>query len=697
MPTAIKNVRTDGLLSALGGVDSGRLPNLLDADQVAWAINATLRGGYLQTRPGFVKRTLVFEDTEQSGFYGAHKLQGTGTYTCRNVTYLVSVVEGRVFLIDPGDYTVREITPTKQAKLIQSTTAPALNATVVTKFENYNAICFGTPIWAAGGKFVVASAPAWVLNHDYLQDDLVCYGDNTWRCLFNHNSTYEVNPYNPDYWEQVAVLRNISITPTTGIASGTVVDVCDASSPEPHRAWVCQADKWLIIQNGLDLPILHDGSTSRRSRIDGENQEVPTGRSMVYANGRLWVNVGSRGIAAGDIYGGPTDVIQFTEETYLAEGGTFHVEQDVGGLFVASTLDTSMGQGPIMVFTRNRLYSINVPADRAKWKDQTSPIQTLALVSQGTESAYSIVGVNSDLFYRAPDGIRSFIQARREFSNWGNVPVSTEVDRALIYDDDTLLPYSSAMLFGNRLYTTYAPRHTQRGIYHQGMVVLDFTTVARMSKRTAPAWEGVWSSPLILPVLLQSGSFDHVERGFIFGLTQAGTNELWEICENEHFDNHTQRIVWAVESRSLFATDLRYKKIDQFELWADEIRDKVDIAVQYRPDQIPCWYDWNSGQFCSVIQDCAQTEVIVNGKSLCKVQIPKMGFDPGYRTRVGFGSPPAGYCEHQDFKDARYGYEFQIRLAITGHMRIRKAVVKSLEQEEQPFAPCINNAVMNQK
>jgi hypothetical protein len=61
-----KNRIYDGWLSLEGGVDAGRTPNLIDANQVQSAINITFRSGSATTRPGFRKLTEKFpEITEQ--------------------------------------------------------------------------------------------------------------------------------------------------------------------------------------------------------------------------------------------------------------------------------------------------------------------------------------------------------------------------------------------------------------------------------------------------------------------------------------------------------------------------------------------------------------------------------------------------------------------------------------------------------
>jgi hypothetical protein len=62
-------------------------------------------------------------------------------------------------------------------------------------------------------------------------------------------------------------------------------------------------------------------------------------------------------------------------------------------------------------------------------------------------------------------------------------------------------------------------------------------------------------------------------------------------------------------------------------------------------------------------------------------------YQPGYRTRLGFGVPPE-VCEPLDQKLSDRGYEHQIRLQWTGHMEVRKILVKAHIEQENPSASC---------
>jgi hypothetical protein len=288
----------------------------------------------------------------------------------------------------------------------------------------------------------------------------------------------------------------------------------DPNSDVMPKVYMQQADGYMIFQDGVSLPQIFDGSISRRSGTD----EVPLGTGpMAFGMGRLWVAQGEEYVA-GDIIGGPTGVLKFTENDYLNEGGTFRVPLNGGWItamqFTAS-LTTATGQGELMVATASNVFSTVVPTDRTTWKNTADPIQRVVQIENGCVSQESAVLVNGDVFMRSRDGIRSVIQAFRDFSQYGNVPISRELQDVLGSDDESLLQYSSAVLFDNRLLTTCGshPRRSRAGgAYFDNLAALDFDLITTMAEKAAPAWDGIWTGYRFLK--LTKGRFQKKERAF---------------------------------------------------------------------------------------------------------------------------------------------------------------------------------------
>jgi hypothetical protein len=146
----------------------------------------------------------------------------------------------------------------------------------------------------------------------------------------------------------------------------------------------------MVIQDDQSAPIIYNRAESRRAATDGS--EVPSSSVGAYGNGRLWVASGSQ-YAAGDLVGSSSGdayinridaVLKFTENDYLNEGGSFATPTNAGpitALSVMSALDTGVGEGDLIVFTRNSAFATTVPTDRTVWK----PTVRLRLRSLQTE------------------------------------------------------------------------------------------------------------------------------------------------------------------------------------------------------------------------------------------------------------------------------------------------------------------------
>jgi hypothetical protein len=126
-------------------------------------------------------------------------------------------------------------------------------------------------------------------------------------------------------------------------------------------AYMCQADKWFIAQDGSGMPIIYDASKARRSKTSGlpDETEIPVGTIMAYGMGRLVVVVNDRDVAFGDLQGShdlpdPSDsLILFTERNFLTEGFDAAIPFSQGlptGMMFIPQLDASTGNGQLMVF-----------------------------------------------------------------------------------------------------------------------------------------------------------------------------------------------------------------------------------------------------------------------------------------------------------------------------------------------------------
>lgn len=632
----------DGATDLLGGVDEGFEPLLLKPNEVSRAINVTMRGGFPRTRPGFINRPLQFARGEYGAWFISHIFQGYSHYDdFLGMEKIVVSIGGRIFLIDPlNAYLVTDITPRKTTV----TTAPFVtgNATtaVAVNVADATYIFGGYPVYINGKEFSLSSQSGATLQ------------------LINK--------------EQVAGVV---------IAAGALVEFLDPNSPNLPISWMEQAEQYLIIQDDQSKPIIFDGSGTRRAKI---GTEVPTGSVMAYGRGRLWVATNNgREFVAGDIVGGPTGVLGFTENTFLAGGGSFRIGANVGRIrsmkFVMN-LDTSLGQGPLQVLCDRAIYSVNAPTSREAWSSITDPIQTESLIHFGATGHYSTVLVNGDLFFRAPDGLRSFFISRRDFGMWGNTPVSMEMMKTMANDTQELLINSCAALFDNRLLFSAVPQPGATGVRHKCLVALDFDLISTMKEKAPPAYDGIWTGIQVTGIL--AGRFAGRERCFAFAQDDAGSNLLWEITKEDKFDNNTARIRSRIEYRSMpfqrGGAQSGLKTIRGAETWVSEFAGEVNFTLFYKPDQNPCWQDWATKTICITADQCSEENPCDSTTTMSNML--------GFKTRLGFGDP-ADANNLADEKAMNVGFSFQPALEWIGYAVLNKFIIYAHEEEEWAMAP----------
>jgi len=472
-------------------------------------------------------------------------------------------------------------------------------------------------------------------------------------------------------------------------------DEFELTMPPVQRLHFCQAEKWLIIQAGdnVTLPLFWDGSTLRQSlgiigrttRQDNLINEIPAAGAMDYFMGRLWYAQG-RKYCAGDIVGNTNsgtpeyqyrDSVLCVTENPLAIGGDgFTVPTNAGDIRAIkhnATLDTALGEGRLMIFTRKEIYSLSVPVTRSAWIEANAnnmPLQTVVQMVNGAVNDSSIVAVNGDLFYQSLEpGIRSLINAIRYFDQWGNMPISADMDRILRLNDRSLLFAASGIVFNNRMLQTALPERTDNGIVHRALCVMDFLPISSFRERRDPNWEGIYEGADILQLF--SGDYGGLERAFMLVVSQAtGGIELWEISYDETTDLDDRRLQWYVEFPAFtWGSEFTRKRLTGGALWIDNVIGTVDLSFYYRSDGCPCWFDWWTVQKCSP-RDVSETPLA----EFLKVpeNYPFEPYAAGHAAAILLPRPKASCMPMCDEAvPSNVGYQFQVAIRIEGYCRIR--------------------------
>jgi hypothetical protein len=322
--------------------------------------------------------------------------------------------------------------------------------------------------------------------------------------------------------------------------------------------------------------------------------------------------------------GQDSDLLRFTENTFLNEGGSFAPTGKVGritGLVFLPVQDTSTGQGDLIAFCERGAVTFQVSAPRDQWKNLQG-FQRVLFDNIGSTSD-SIIPVNGDLFFRSREGngIRTYRNARAEADGYGQTPVSAEIDPVLKQDTQWMLDRVSFANFDNRLLMTCLPKQYPRRAatpesaaefaeepvptLYDGIAVLDFQSVSTGRGKAAAVFDGVWTGLRIYKLV--QGTFDGEPRCFAVCQHEDATgrrNEIWEVSRSDEYDTPVEgpRLINAgIVTRSYdFRDTMSLKKLLRCDLWFDDIGGGPDnlftCSLAYRPDDYPNFTTWQTFQ-----------------------------------------------------------------------------------------------------
>lgn len=479
-------------------------------------------------------------------------------------------------------------------------------------------------------------------------------------------------------------VQDISVQTWDAGVGAYVTDLNSSGNPD---AWMWQAEDFLIVNNGQAYPLFFDGAKTVRS-MGPPGEELGVGRMGAYVQGRVWQsNADGQSFMAGDLvyshgfndgYNGRRAVLKTTENTFLSGGGAFAVPVSAGQITAMGSVaiaDTSLGQGPLQVSTASSIFSVSVPLLREAWATTNYPLMTIGLPDYGSMNA-GWATVNGDLWYRSRDGIRSYQVGRRDQETWVHTPLSVEVEKILNWDTEELLAKGCCTLFNNRLLVTVSPyavmvtvngEQMLRGTAHRGIIALDFNNISNLTTRSQPAYDGLWTGLNVLKVV--RGVFNGVERLFAFALDANNAICLYELLWDDagYFDDRGDALVEVesvIETRAMGWRDNGnlLKKLLCGDLYLDRVvgNDTVAFDFRFRSDEDPAWTAWKTFSVCAPLRNCV---------------IDCTDYQPAreqYRTYLRLVDPP-DTMSALTHRMKRTGYEFQVRMAVTGFFQLNRA------------------------
>lgn len=518
-------------------------------------------------------------------------------------------------------------------------------------------------------------------------------------------------------------LHNTIVAPWTGYGTntinGAVVNNPEFNPPDAEMCFFVQGENYLIIQAGdfytnpiPTLPLIWNGTVLRRSigittpaplKAPSQN-EIPAGTCMDYYGNRIWY-AGARQYGAGDIVGDRfsgtagnhyrDSILSVTENPLCFTGDDFTVPTNAGNIRAikhAGNINASLGQGQLYVFTRKTVYSQTVPVNRTDWINadtNNAPEQKVVQLVNGAVGDRCVVAVNGDLFYQSLEpGIRSLMLAVKNFGEgqWGNTPISHNENRALQFNDRSLMRFASGIEFDNRIWQLALPVLAADGVnvVFRAVLPLDFDVLSTLEETKPPVWEGAYDGLNILQLF--SGDFGGVQRGFAVMISDVdGSLNVWELTTSSKTENGDNRVTWSPEfpafTWSVAGLELKLKELKGGELWVDKLFGTVEIAVYYRVDADPCWRFWTTTQLCAA-RDCQEFNP---DDPLCVAYpYPPPTFREGYRWPIVFPEPKA-VCDSMGIRPTTWGYQFQVKVVIKGWCRIRGLLLYAEPREKAQY------------
>lgn len=442
----------------------------------------------------------------------------------------------------------------------------------------------------------------------------------------------------------------------------------DAYDPTWLHFWFVQGSNMVYGQNGTDRPFEWNGTgmarvlpetgpTPNNSNLNATY--TPVGNIMAYSHGYIAVVNDVNQVAISDHiyqYGfGNEGAMHVFDDNTGYKGGLFGVPANLGNITGAATLPQSRfrnGQGELVFFCENGAFALDLSPPRDQWEDTRT-----TLVGAGCVAPYSIIPVNNDLWYRRPDGISAYKQARNdEDTKWTDIPLSREVNNWLSRDSDWLLRYASMAYFDNRILCTVYPQRESNAYgygdhrYFNGLVALDLDPGSTTSNVEGGfGWDGLWTGPR--PTQMVTVDISGRRRCFVLSFDKDKRNRTYELTTTQGTDPGDRIIESFYVTKKFFGEVFGQKMLRGGRGVRLSTRGRSTIQVDFRPDDHQCWAQMSPeiGLGC---QDCSTND--------CE---PLR--QPNSAT-INLRAPDSNTCLPGTNILANTASEFQFKIALTG-------------------------------
>lgn len=397
------------------------------------------------------------------------------------------------------------------------------------------------------------------------------------------------------------------------------------------RYWFVQADRFIVIQNGLDRPMIIDGnewsfarpyvSSDSEASDDAKINQVYTGYSMAYGHGRLFTVPrfvhGSTGMpsdqrgdlffVAGDVRDNfnPEYLLRMLEDLSANGGGAIGSPYEMGvirALKFYRNPGAPTGIGELVGFADRGVFAFTASQPRevvggGGWAD-SAELQIL-FFDVTANSDRAIIPVNNDLLFRATDGIRSMrytaADAAGNRSLLSATPISREVAPLLSLDQERTS--NASMCFaGGRVFATTGGLLTGHpdGDGFRCLATMDVEPSYTLTEAATPIFEGAWTGMNVFQTL-SIRVFGKLQPAFIGRV--GDTLGVWLLSDTEVKDAGIRspvcRIVTPLWSFGSFGV---VTKVDRVDVRVEDQKTDLIMRVYIRPEGTTQWYPMGSSR-----------------------------------------------------------------------------------------------------
>lgn len=372
------------------------------------------------------------------------------------------------------------------------------------------------------------------------------FEDEADRELFEHGVVQRVHPYQPYGLNPGGLAFLISGTLFFGSISGGwlyVRKIFTGLRKDLTLGWMVQGFEWLIVQNGVDAPVIWDGyNPAFQSNLKGQ---MPVGSMMAFIHHQIAVasSDGTDKIAISDRWRQTQsdNLWKFTDTPTWAEGGVFGLHHNMGKLMsmvpIPQIKQTPNGQGDLLLLGSNGAQTLNlqIPLEERI----NSQIQDTVMVGQGCASYVGVLPYRSGVWYVSHDGLHEFRHTQQDFyRSDADTHESGDIQYYWNNSDSNMRPTQPLGQHDNSIFLGVFPKleSNEYGFHRccEAWAVVDLSERWRSEVRLPKRWNGVHCGPR--PVEWSTLLVNRISRSYCTSFDIDGVNRVYEMTDHLPYD-----------------------------------------------------------------------------------------------------------------------------------------------------------------